>query len=323
MQDDDHGPDVPNFTPADEDRVLRSMQTSFAMLATGVAATRGPVEQLARDRKRHLGAAIAALSDAARLPSDQKPSAASSVVFGEAQNAIKDVGAAAIRAMIFAGTAARRAQEEMRKNPCSEPGEGAAARWADAWRDAPRAEMPADTSDLQLQQRHFAARLAGRPLAEGCTVFVSCSLVLRAPTDARTATAAADVDLAEPKVAFVCSAEGFSLESVASASAEISAGRDTDAVVFMLKVQKANRYRITITAYQGGVIRGQLVVDDPAAYLPQPADGGDEIAPADRHPAMVGECRNRPSNLRSRLISMARPQISWAAVHMISSTGTQ
>lgn len=303
MPNDDRGAGAPNFTPADENQVLRSMQTSLAMSANLVAATRGPVEQLAQDHKRHLRTAITALGEVARLPSDQKPSAASSVVFGEAQNAIKDVGAAVFTAMIFAVTDARRTEEEMRKNrrpfgmaaekskrespfdpPASEARERSAA---DAPRDAPRAEMPAGTSEPQLQQRHFAVRLDGGPLEEGCTVFVSCSLVLRAPSDARTATAAADFDLAVPKVAFVCSVEGFSLESVASASAEISAGRDTDAVVFRLKVHKANRYRITITSYQGGVIRGQLVVDDPAAYLPQPANGRDKIASADQHPALV------------------------------------
>jgi hypothetical protein len=303
MQGEDRGPGAPNFTSADEDRVLRSMQTSCAMLATGVAASSGLVEQFARDRKSHLRAAIAGLSDAARLPSDQKPGAASSVVFGEVQNAIKDVGAAAIRAIVLAATAARRAQEEMTKNPYPfgsadqseserpfappawEASQGA-GRWADVGTDARPAEMSPEASGLQLQQRHFAASLAGGPLREGGKVFVSCSLVLRAPTDAGTARAAAYLDFAEPKVAFVCSAEGLSLESVASASVEVSADRDTDAVVFMLKVKKANRYRITITAYQGGVIRGQLVIDDPAFYLAQLTDGRDEIVPADRRPPL-------------------------------------
>jgi hypothetical protein len=114
---DDHSADAMNFTPEDEDRVLRSIQRSLVMMAEGTAAIRRPLEQLARDRERHLDAAIGALRDAKELPSAPKISATSSIVFDEAKNTVKDVVAAAIRAMTCAATTARRFQEEMTKYP--------------------------------------------------------------------------------------------------------------------------------------------------------------------------------------------------------------
>jgi hypothetical protein len=123
--------------------------------------------------------------------------------------------------------------------------------------------------EVRQQKRHFAVKLSGGPLQVGCTVYMSCSLALRAPTDKRMATSVAELDLSDPSVAFVCSAEGFDVTSATSVSVNILPEKDTGSVIFELLVREANRYRITITAYQRGVIRGQLVVADPAAYMSQ------------------------------------------------------
>lgn len=116
MHEDDRERDPRNSTPEDEDAVLDAMKASFAMWATGVEIMRASIEEWAKLRMHHLQESSKALSDVEHLPSDQKPAAASDVVFKEVESAIKDFGAATIRAMTSAGAAARQYEKDMKKN---------------------------------------------------------------------------------------------------------------------------------------------------------------------------------------------------------------
>jgi hypothetical protein len=143
-------------------------------------------------------------------------------------------------------------------------------------------EIEYNTEALQLapppgraadQRRHFAVSLDGGPLKPGRTVYVNCSLNLEVPDKPAVATAPADLDTSIPVVSFTCSVEGFECVSPASLPVEFTAERDTKPVIFMLRVLDAEVRRITISAYQDGVIRGQVVVDDPASLLAAPDAG--------------------------------------------------
>ena len=74
-----------NSTPRDEDRVLHEIQSAFTMWAMSAEIFRASVEDWARLRKRHLQIARKALRAIQDLPSDQKPSAAADIVFGEVE----------------------------------------------------------------------------------------------------------------------------------------------------------------------------------------------------------------------------------------------
>jgi hypothetical protein len=116
MDDDDRKPDLLNSTPEDEDTVLDFIQMSFAAWMGGVDILRASVDEWAQLRKRHLAASSKALRDVEQLPSDQKPSAASDVLFEEVGSAIKDFGAAMIRAMMLASAAARQLEKSSNEN---------------------------------------------------------------------------------------------------------------------------------------------------------------------------------------------------------------
>jgi hypothetical protein len=116
MRDDKREQDLRNSEPEDEDAVLDAMQRSFAMWAMGVEIMRASIDEWAQLRMRHLQASRKALSDLEQLPSDQKPSAASDVAFKEVESAIKDFGAATIRAMITGGAARRQFEKDMKEN---------------------------------------------------------------------------------------------------------------------------------------------------------------------------------------------------------------
>jgi hypothetical protein len=116
MGKDDREQDPRNSNPDEEDAVLDAMQTSFTMWAMGVEIVRASLDEWAQLRMQHLQASSKALSELEQLPSDQKPAAASEVAFKEVESAIKDVGAAAFKAMTLAGTAARQFETDMKKN---------------------------------------------------------------------------------------------------------------------------------------------------------------------------------------------------------------
>jgi hypothetical protein len=165
MQDDDAAPD-PDLKPEGEDGVLRAMGRAFGMLAAGVEAIPAPVEQLAKDRQHHLQASIEALSDVAKLPSDQKLSAASNVIYEEGETAIKDFGAAAFKAMTCVEAATRRG---FRKRPDQSEGENPFAAdqtpsdgWSFEDAIAKYSQMTAGYLDgleteVRPQQRHFVS----------------------------------------------------------------------------------------------------------------------------------------------------------------------
>jgi chaperonin GroEL len=123
------------------------------------------------------------------------------------------------------------------------------------------------TSGPSLQERYFHITLDGGPIETGRIVYVNCSLNREAPDSTDSATGPAEIDTTDPRVAFVCSTEGFKLASASSVSVDISPDKDTEPVVFKLVVGQADRYRITITAYQRGVMRGQVVIPDATALL--------------------------------------------------------
>lgn len=116
MRDDEREQVLRNSEPEDEDAVLEAMQRSFATWAKGVEIMRASVDEWAQLRVRHLQATRKALSDLEQLPSDQKPSAASEVAFKEIESAIKDFGAATIRAMMSAGAIGRQFEQDMKEN---------------------------------------------------------------------------------------------------------------------------------------------------------------------------------------------------------------
>jgi hypothetical protein len=96
----------------------------------------------------------------------------------------------------------------------------------------------------------------------------NCSLDLRRPAIAAVATDTASIGLSAPQIAFVCSVEGFDLNSAASVAVDVAADRNTEIVVFKLKVRESVGHRISITAYKNGVLGGQVVITGPKVYLP-------------------------------------------------------
>ena len=116
MRDDEREQDLRNSELEDEDAVLDAMKRSFSMWAMGVEIMRASIDEWAQLRMRHLQASRKALNGLEQLPSDQKPSAAAEVAFKEVESAIKDFGAATIRAMISAGAAGRQFEKDMKEN---------------------------------------------------------------------------------------------------------------------------------------------------------------------------------------------------------------
>jgi hypothetical protein len=116
MPDDEREHDLRNSKPEDEDAVLEAMQRSFEMWAMSVETIRASFDEWAQLRMRHLQASRKELSEIEQLPSDQKPSAASNIVFKEVESAIRDFGAATIRGMTVAAAAAQKFEKDMKKN---------------------------------------------------------------------------------------------------------------------------------------------------------------------------------------------------------------
>jgi hypothetical protein len=124
------------------------------------------------------------------------------------------------------------------------------------------------TRIIDVEERYFFVRLIGGPLNPGEQVTVRCQLSILRATDPLAATAPAQIDRGERQVAFVCHVKGFRLLSAQKIIVDIKPEGDTDDVLFLLEVAKAEARRITITAYQVGIVRGQVVIGDPARYLP-------------------------------------------------------
>jgi hypothetical protein len=119
MRDSDREQDRRSSKPEDddEDAVLDAMRSSFELWAMGAEMMRASMDEWAQLRRQHLQDSSKALSDLEQLPSDQKPAAASEIAFKEVESAIKDFAAATIRAMTFAGAAARKVRGDfMKKN---------------------------------------------------------------------------------------------------------------------------------------------------------------------------------------------------------------
>jgi len=117
------------------------------------------------------------------------------------------------------------------------------------------------------QRRYFSVTLAGDAIEKDCIVYVNCSLNLDPPNHPAVATAPAQVDSSIPAISFTCSVDGFECVSASSLQVGLTPEHDTKPVVFMLRVLEADTHRITISAYQNGVIRGQVVVDHPERLL--------------------------------------------------------
>ena len=114
-------------------------------------------------------------------------------------------------------------------------------------------------------ERHFIVQLSGGPLNPGERVTVRCRLSSLPQPIGPNATAKLDPDV--PHVTFVCHVEGFRLLTDLQITVNITLKIETKDVAFLLEVTNSRTHRITITAYQGGVVRGQVVIPDPGLYL--------------------------------------------------------
>jgi HemY protein N-terminus/CHAT domain len=178
------------------------------------------------------------------------------------------------------------------------------------------AELKEGLTGQGIEERNFIVRLEGGPLDLGKQVIVKCHLSNIPATDPLAATATARIDRGERQVAFVCHVEGFLLLSVPKITVDIKRDGNTDVVPFLLEVSDAEGHRITVTAYQNGIIRGQVVIDDPPSYLPIPDYRLGIMSPIEpaslEAPKALGEWR-RPNHIPSISLDLISPAANIVA----------
>jgi hypothetical protein len=115
MNDGDRGRDW-RTSPLDEDDPLTdAVKSSFKLWMMTFDIVRGSTDEWVQARAKHLRETGKALNDIQGLPTEQKPSAVANLVYGEVENAIKDLGAAYFRAMALGGATAREMSKDIRK----------------------------------------------------------------------------------------------------------------------------------------------------------------------------------------------------------------
>ena len=115
MGENDREQDQRNPASGDEDPLTDAVKTSFKLWMMTFEIMRGSTDEWVQLRTQHLRDSGKALNDIEGLPTDQKPSAVANLVYGELENAIKDLGAAFFKAMALGGATARELSKDIDK----------------------------------------------------------------------------------------------------------------------------------------------------------------------------------------------------------------